>query len=485
MVNPAAPGRALWWLAAVLGVATLVTRWPLRTQFLYNWDAANFALGVRQYNVALHQPHPPGYPYFVGLGSLLNLMAGDANAALQTVALALEVLAVVALVVLGARMFGLRAGVAAGLLLVTSVTFWTYGEVALAYPALAAFSVLTALFAYETVFLGRDRLVWCAAAYALGTGFRPDLTLFLAPLVLLAALRQPRRRVVAAVAVAGGGVLAWLVPVALVSGGADQYLAVFSAYAAVDVVERYSPTSRGVLGLAVNVRDTAQYLFFALYGSVLVVVAGALLWLRPRPERPEWRLLGFLVLWALPMSAFYLLLHVGDPGYVFSLLPPVLLVGVGGLARALQARGEVAQGLAACAFTLVLLANTLVFFVHDRPLTLAGLRASDRATGGRIEFLRGFAPGEVMVLTYDSHKQLRFYLPELPHNLWLDTSTPRRQAFGVPPGVRWAVLTDPSVFNLTMNLRAEPDFVAGAWIARLPVQPGQTLVYENRRLRVE
>jgi hypothetical protein len=33
-------------------------------------DAVNFALGVREFDVARHQPHPPGYPLFIALGKI-------------------------------------------------------------------------------------------------------------------------------------------------------------------------------------------------------------------------------------------------------------------------------------------------------------------------------------------------------------------------------------------------------------------------------
>ena len=32
---------------------------------LEDLDSINFALGVRQFDVAKHQPHPPGYPVFI------------------------------------------------------------------------------------------------------------------------------------------------------------------------------------------------------------------------------------------------------------------------------------------------------------------------------------------------------------------------------------------------------------------------------------
>ena len=37
---------------------------------LEDLDSINFALGVRHFDVAQHQPHPPGYPVFIALGKM-------------------------------------------------------------------------------------------------------------------------------------------------------------------------------------------------------------------------------------------------------------------------------------------------------------------------------------------------------------------------------------------------------------------------------
>ena len=34
---------------------------------LYNWDAVQFALALREYATVEHQPHPPGYILYVAL----------------------------------------------------------------------------------------------------------------------------------------------------------------------------------------------------------------------------------------------------------------------------------------------------------------------------------------------------------------------------------------------------------------------------------
>lgn len=473
-------------LAVLFAGLVALTRIPFRSAYLFNWDAANFALALQHYDVRLHQPHPPGYPYFVGLAWLFQLAVGEANAALVLVSVLLECVAVAALFLLARTWLGLWPAVAAALALVCSVTFWTYGEVALAYPALAAFSTLVALFVYQTRIQRKDRLLAAAAAYAVGSGFRPDLAAFLLPLLAFGAWGQPRNRVVAAAAIAAGGVLLWLLPVMWLSGGPAEYLTVLSTYTGVDVVERYAPAARGLPGLLVNVTDTALYLGYALYANgVLVAGAALLLWRRPpRAELPRYLL---LLAWVAPMAVFYLAVHVGDPGYVFGILPALLLLGADGWRRLAGPRpSELVQTVLGAGMAMALLANALVFFLHDRPLTLLGLRQNDRAVAARVIYLRTLPPQEVLVVSYQSYKTLKYYLPEYPHAVWLDVTTPARQAFAVPPGVRTAVLTDPGVFALAQTLPAEAEYLPGeTWAARLAVQPGQTLVYESGRLWLE
>ena len=64
---PASPSARQRWLEIVALVAlTVALRLPFMTQTLYAFDSANYALAVRDfYNVAFHQPHPPGYPLYV------------------------------------------------------------------------------------------------------------------------------------------------------------------------------------------------------------------------------------------------------------------------------------------------------------------------------------------------------------------------------------------------------------------------------------
>src|SRR6266540_4534831 len=144
--------RLFWILTGALVVGTVASRLPFMTRALYAFDSANYALAVRDfYNVAFHQPHPPGYPLYVGIARFVNLALNDANRALIVEGIAWSVLAVVTTALLGKALFGRAVGLLAATLLVFTVGFWGYGEVAYPYVALAGETAVLAWLALATL----------------------------------------------------------------------------------------------------------------------------------------------------------------------------------------------------------------------------------------------------------------------------------------------------------------------------------------------
>src|SRR5438094_10305833 len=74
--------RRDWLGAAALVAASVALHGPFRSQLAYHWDSAQFALAISNYNLALSQPHAPGYFLYVMLGRLVNLFVGDPQASL-------------------------------------------------------------------------------------------------------------------------------------------------------------------------------------------------------------------------------------------------------------------------------------------------------------------------------------------------------------------------------------------------------------------
>ncbi|GIW07894.1 MAG: hypothetical protein KatS3mg060_2699 [Dehalococcoidia bacterium] len=469
----------------MLAVATMLTRLPVRTTMLFNWDSANFALATRWYDVTQHQPHPPGYFLYVALGHLLlPLFAGDANGALVTVSMLLSSAAPALTYLLGAALFSRLAGLGGGIFMMTSVTFWSYGGLALAYPALAVFSTWVAWSAYRTTWQG-DRGAWLplAVAYGVGGGFRPDLLLFLGPIWMVGLVRVGWRRLGAAVALTAALLASWLVPTVALSGGVGKYLAVLQAYTDRDVLDRYSSTRGGVGALLSTLRDLVSYTWYALYALVLPLVAGAIALLVWRP-RPDGRWL-FFTIWLAPLLLFYVVVHIGDPGYVFSFLPALCILAsqaIVALARRLTSRRTI--GLAAAALAAVAMLNAGIFLFSSRLLTAQGVREHDRQLAAKIAALRA-APndGATLLLSYDSYRHLQYYLPEWRSSLWVDPFAAAPQQTALAPETRWLLVVDDRLTKQRGSLPgAEP---AEAGMTRVPVRPGQTLTFGAGVLALE
>ena len=72
--------RALAALALIYAIAHA----PFLAPSLEDIDSVNFALGVRDFDVATHRPHPPGYPVYIALGKAVTAIAGLGASAPQS-----------------------------------------------------------------------------------------------------------------------------------------------------------------------------------------------------------------------------------------------------------------------------------------------------------------------------------------------------------------------------------------------------------------
>jgi 4-amino-4-deoxy-L-arabinose transferase-like glycosyltransferase len=143
----------------------------------------NYALGLHDFNVAAHQPHPPGSPDFILLGrAILAIVGGDDNTALILLSLAVSVGAVLCQYALARLLFGPRAGVLAAVVLMTQPGFWGYGTRGMPWTLVACLALTVGL-ACQMLLRGQRWLVMPSALLlGLASGFRLEVTVFLGPL---------------------------------------------------------------------------------------------------------------------------------------------------------------------------------------------------------------------------------------------------------------------------------------------------------------
>lgn len=118
-------------LFITLGIFVALSRLVTRAKSLWDWDEALFSLALRHYDVAYHQPHPPGFPGYIALAKLLLPFTHNEFRALQTVNLIAGTL-LFPLVFLLARELRLRFEVAltAALFVAFCGNVWLFGGTA-------------------------------------------------------------------------------------------------------------------------------------------------------------------------------------------------------------------------------------------------------------------------------------------------------------------------------------------------------------------
>ena len=179
--------------AAVLAVLTVVSRLPYRARMLYNWDAVQFALALSEYDVVKHQPHPPGYILYVGLGRLVNAWLQEPAAAYVALAVAFSGLTTFVVYALARAIYGRGTALASATLLAVSPLFWFYGSVGLTYAGEALIASVVAYFSYRAL-RGSATDAWLAAGYlGIAGGLRQSALFLLFPLWLVAAVVGLRR----------------------------------------------------------------------------------------------------------------------------------------------------------------------------------------------------------------------------------------------------------------------------------------------------
>ena len=379
--------------AFLIAAAYLAAHLPSLAPSLEDIDSINFALGLRDFDPARHQPHPPGSPVYIAMGrALLAMVSGIGSTLSQTAAEALTLslwsaLAGAVALVAAARVFresapdepgGAPWGIA---LLAACPLFWLSGLRPMSdLPGLAA-----ALVAQALILQGRrdrTRLIQGAVVAGLAAGIRVQTVWLTVPVLALALVRQRGAglvwiltRPVAALVVAG---LAWAVPLVADSGGLAGYLRALGTQAGEDFawvnMLWLEPTPRR---LAFALYET----FVLPWGSVplaaLVAVSAAVgVMMAAVRDRAG---LAVLALAFGPYAAFHLLFQETiTVRYALPTLPLVAWLA----ARGFSAAGRFAPLVAAPVLVASLIMSVpvgLAYGAEEHPEFLAVAAATERA----------------------------------------------------------------------------------------------------------
>jgi hypothetical protein len=382
----------LRWVAVAAGAIFLLAHLPSIAWFLDDIDAINFAMGVREFDVARHQPHPPGYPIFILMGKIARMFvsvlpgAGRAGAAPEAGALAIwgvigGALSALSLAALFTRVEDdQRRALAAMALTLVCPLFWFTASRALSdMPGfacvLASQALAAAAFARQRGWSARAReegqgsivaaevvssgrlIVLSALIAGLAIGVRSQTLWLTLPLIAVVIVDRAGRAAAGALLGAGLsfgiGVLLWFIPMIVASGGPARFINALTSQAGEDfggvdmLVTSAQPARRLILNLLqtfvspwVSLPLAAVILAFAAIGFLVML----------RGSRRGLTLLGAM---AAPYALFHLAFQENETvRYAMPLVPAVVYLairGLDGVLRRAMPLGAAAL-VAACAF---------------------------------------------------------------------------------------------------------------------------------------
>lgn len=462
--------------AATIFLLVVLARLPFVTTHLWAWDSVLYARALEQgfhvdADVAGSRPHPPGYLWYVGAAQLARLVLGDSNAALVLVSILASAACAALLWLLATRYVRPLVALTAALAFAASPVVWAYSEVAYPYTVLAAVSL-----GLGALFLDARRPLLASLIFGIVSGARQDVLVLLAPLWLWSLRPLAPRRLAAATAVVAAGALAWWVPSALLSGGPLAYTQAVLLQGG-KVATTYSAPAHGVRALLFNLGLTTEALGWGLglMAIPLAMAAGAaaLRAASRRSLRLGPRATGLLV-WAAPALGFYALVHIGEWGYVLSVLPALFLAAAVVADRALGARAierwAPAGALAVLLPALVFVAGDGAYkaVVGDAEFSAAALARHDASLGARAAWVRRELPTRsTLIVARDDYLLVRYYLPEYRAIYW------DPDPYAPIESKRRRVMRPTNVVVFTAGLQPERT----SDIRRIVVGPGIDLAY--------
>jgi hypothetical protein len=410
--------RRDWLVAVLFFLLTMLSYAPLRTRYAYLWDSVEFVEAIRDYNVALSQPHAPGYFLYIMLGRLVNTFVGDPHSSLVWISVVAGAGLVAILYLLGAALFGRSVGVVTGLMAWTSPLIWFFSCVALTYVLDAFLVCVLVLWCWRAAQHGGSWLdaVGLGSMLAVIAGVRQQSLFGLVPLAVftLWQFKSQRGLKMAAALLACVVVLAaWFSALLRMTGGWATYSAALT-----QIAQFHAHKTLAVGGWQALLWNVFFAGLYCVNGIMLGALALPMAFRRDRNANA----LRHLAIWGAPV--FLLAVAVGyseAPGHVFTYLPCLLLLCGAGVART---RRPALAAAAVCGF------NLFVFLAWPRAWDPAlwgtipkarVLRAHDALIANTTRLIREqYRPDETILChehgdLFFGLRHFQIYLPEFPN----------------------------------------------------------------------
>ena len=315
----------------VLIITTIFTRILFATKYLFEWDSVQLALGIRNFNIINHQPHPPGYFFYVYSGKYIDNFLGNANYSLIIINIFFTIIAAILFYNIAFKIFkDKKLSILAGIIFITNPFIWFHGEFVNVYIIDSLFALIYFYISYSIIKENKKIFPLFSLLFGIGIGFRQSLIIFFAPLYIYVAFYYLKREknyfynILLNAIIFILATLSWLIPTAYLTGGLKEFLKI--------TINQYSTSTTATAFISLSkiqnaIKQTGNTLKLFFYSGGLLSISIIFSFLAGKLKFNK-KIKSIFWFWFLPSFLFYSFVHLGKAGYIMTITPLILILGI-------------------------------------------------------------------------------------------------------------------------------------------------------------
>lgn len=397
-----------YFLILSLFAISFIIRILFASKFLDDWDSVQFALGIHDFDIAAHQPHPPGYPAYIFIADLFYIFIRNDTLTLTFISALFGALSVVFTYLLGKELFNNKIGTLSAVILSLTPTHLVFSVVAMNDIVFLCFLIASVYFLFTGL---KDWKPFFLGSFLAGfsVGIRPQNFLLVGGIYLLFLFwRKDVRLTLVSLLATGLGGLLWFAPVSYLSGGPIRYLILTRSQ--IDAHDRYNFTlgqAYAFVNLLIDGWTVVLFIFILLAMAGLLIKArnGGLKLIRVN-NIPLILLAVWLSLSVFTCIALYIL---NITRYLLPVFVPLAFVISYGIVQA----GNISSGKYAKIIVYSIACLAIIVMGAQALSTVYVLSGSQPAPVQAASFIQGdYDKNDTVIVAQDSYRHFYYYLPD-------------------------------------------------------------------------
>lgn len=389
----------------IIVVVAFILRFIYQAPYLEDWDSVQFALGIHNYSIADHQPHPPGYPLYILLGKLFYIVFQDDLKALNFMSAFLGSLIIIPLYFLTKKMFNPTTAFITILFFIFLPLPWILSTVALTDIPGLFFLLLAIYFIYISSDNGKRFLLTCFFS-GLILGFRTNSILILLALICFIIARRYNLKFAFLSAFSfSAGIAVWFIPINLITGPKqflNSYLLMKDYVISHDVLIGNSSGLNSIIKLKVEqFWDLLTIAYTSWFSIISTVSLGYLFFKKKLWGQFKYQ---FLSIWIIAhLIPQFIVYNLEMPRHTLPLLPPILILVSSVISQLLNKSLIFIIPISLLLITIILQGWSQVLrFNQQIPPTIQPI----------LFVKKNFDPQNTIIIVSLTYRQFQYYAPE-------------------------------------------------------------------------